>query len=166
MKFFSVARYKWMKLITVFVVLSTSNFIFAQEDQTNSVLAQDSYQFNDEAQRQVFLSLTAELRCPMCQNQNIADSDAMIAHDMRRKVYQLLQDGQSEQQVIEFMKSRYGDFVHYKPPVTPYTMWLWLLPLLFAVTALFFITRKPKQQDENDIESKLAQADALLKRED
>ena len=115
----------------------------AQNAPVQNEGAMDSYQFADEAQRQIFLSLTAELRCPMCQNQNIADSDAMISHDMRRKVYQLLQAGKTEQEVIDFMKARYGDFVHYKPPVTPYTLWLWLLPVLFAVTALFFITRKP-----------------------
>lgn len=148
------------------LLISMPNVSVAQNEQARTELAQDSYQFDNDSQRQVFLSLTAELRCPMCQNQNIADSDAMIAHDMRRKVYQLLQEGQTEQQVIDFMKSRYGDFVHYKPPVTPYTLWLWLLPLIFAVTALFFITRKPKQLDDKDIESKLAQADALLKREE
>lgn len=128
--------------------------------------AQDNYQFESAEQRQVFLSLIAELRCPMCQNQNIADSDAMISHDMRRKVYQLLQQGKTEQEVIDFMKARYGDFVHYKPPVTPYTLWLWLLPVIFAVVALIKITRKPATIDSSDIESKLAKADELLKRED
>ncbi|WP_250207216.1 cytochrome c-type biogenesis protein [Alteromonas oceanisediminis] len=126
----------------------------------------DSYQFSSEAQRQTFLSLTAELRCPMCQNQNIADSDAMIAHDMRRKVYQLLQQGRSEQDVINFMKQRYGDFVHYQPPVTAYTMWLWLLPVVFAVVALLAITRKRNTQSTTDIDEKLAEADKLLARED
>ena len=128
--------------------------------------AEENYQFASEAQRQVFLSLTAELRCPMCQNQNIADSDAMISHDMRRKVFQLLQEGKTEQEVIDFMKARYGDFVHYKPPVTPYTMWLWLIPVLFAVFALIKITRAPKSFEVEDLDSKLAQADELLKREE
>jgi cytochrome c-type biogenesis protein CcmH len=92
--------------------------------------AEDNFAFDTPAQRAQFLSLTAELRCPMCQNQNIADSDAMIAHDMRRKVYALLKEGKSEQEVIDFMKARYGDFVHYQPPVTIATMWLWAAPVL------------------------------------
>lgn len=100
--------------------------------------AEDNFAFDTPAQRAQFLSLTAELRCPMCQNQNIADSDAMIAHDMRRKVYALLKEGKSEQEVIDFMKARYGDFVHYQPPVTIATMWLWAAPVLFVVFALFF----------------------------
>lgn len=158
-------RSQLSRLLMLFL-LSFPLHCVAQSAPVQNKEAMDSYQFADEAQRQIFLSLTAELRCPMCQNQNIADSDAMISHDMRRKVYQLLQAGKTEQEVIDFMKARYGDFVHYKPPVTPYTLWLWLLPVLFAVTALFFITRKPKRVDTENIESKLAQADELLKRED
>ncbi|MBT0585070.1 cytochrome c-type biogenesis protein CcmH [Alteromonas sp. SM 2104] len=151
------------------VLLMTSCMALAQVQPTeNSPTKEslDSYQFSSEAQRQTFLSLTAELRCPMCQNQNIADSDAMIAHDMRRKVYQLLQQGRSEQDVINFMKQRYGDFVHYQPPVTAYTMWLWLLPVVFAVVALLAITRKRNTQSTTDIDEKLAEADKLLARED
>ena len=61
------------------------------------IAAEDKFSFDTPAQRESFLKLTAELRCPMCQNQNIADSDAMIAHDMRRKVYALLKQGKTEQ---------------------------------------------------------------------
>ncbi len=112
-----------------------------------------------------FLSLTAELRCPMCQNQNIADSDAMIAHDMRRKVYALLKEGKSEQEVIDFMKARYGDFVHYQPPVTIATMWLWAAPVLFVIFALLFVVRRKSSTAPQDIKAKLAKADALLEQE-
>ncbi|WP_420807245.1 cytochrome c-type biogenesis protein [Alteromonas facilis] len=145
--------------------MSLSNLAIAEE-----IIAQDgvdSYQFDSEAERETFLSLTAVLRCPMCQNQNIADSDAMIAHDMRRKVYQLLKQGKSEQEVIDFMKERYGDFVYYKPPVTPYTLWLWVLPIAFAIFALIFITRKRAVvPDAEDQAQKLARADAILKQEE
>ena len=101
----------------------------------------------------------------MCQNQNIADSDAMIAHDMRRKVYALLKEGKSEQEVIDFMKARYGDFVHYQPPVTIATMWLWAAPVLFVVFALFFVVRRKSSTAPQDIKAKLAKADALLEQE-
>ena len=127
--------------------------------------AEDNFAFDTPAQRAQFLSLTAELRCPMCQNQNIADSDAMIAHDMRRKVYALLKEGKSEQEVIDFMKARYGDFVHYQPPVTIATMWLWAAPVLFVVFALFFVVRRKSSTAPQDIKAKLAKADALPEQE-
>jgi cytochrome c-type biogenesis protein CcmH len=127
--------------------------------------AEDNFAFDTPAQRAQFLALTAELRCPMCQNQNIADSDAMIAHDMRRKVYTLLKQGKSEQDVIDYMKARYGDFVHYKPPVTAATMWLWAAPVLFVLFAfIVVITRKNSRIDE-DREIKLAKAEAMLEQE-
>jgi len=127
--------------------------------------AEDNFAFDTPAQRAQFLELTAELRCPMCQNQNIADSDAMIAHDMRRKVYTLLKQGKSEQDVIDYMKARYGNFVHYQPPVTAATMWLWAAPVLFVLFALIVvITRKNSRVDE-DRETKLAKADAMLEQE-
>jgi len=127
--------------------------------------AEDNFAFDTPAQRAQFLALTAELRCPMCQNQNIADSDAMIAHDMRRKVYTLLKQGKSEQDVIDYMKARYGDFVHYQPPVTAATMWLWAAPLLFVLFAfILVITRKNGRVDE-DQEIKLAKAEAMLEQD-
>lgn len=127
--------------------------------------AEDNFAFDTPAQRAQFLALTAELRCPMCQNQNIADSDAMIAHDMRRKVYTLLKQGKSEQDVIDYMKARYGDFVHYQPPVTAATMWLWAAPLLFVLFAfIVVITRKNGRVDE-DREIKLAKAEAMLEQD-
>jgi cytochrome c-type biogenesis protein CcmH len=127
--------------------------------------AEDNFAFDTPAQRAQFLALTAELRCPMCQNQNIADSDAMIAHDMRRKVYTLLKQGKSEQDVIDYMKARYGDFVHYQPPVTAATMWLWAAPVLFVLFAfIVVITRKNSRIDE-DREIKLAKAEAMLEQE-
>lgn len=130
-----------------------------------SQATEDNFAFDDPAQRATFLRLTEELRCPMCQNQNIADSDAMIAHDMRRKVYNLLKEGKSEQQVIDFMKSRYGDFVHYQPPVNAATMWLWALPVLFAVIAILVVVKKRKPDLPDDMAAKLAQAEAMLKQE-
>ncbi len=95
--------------------------------------AEDKFSFDTPAQRESFLKLTAELRCPMCQNQNIADSD---------KVYALLKQGKTEQEVIDFMKSRYGDFVHYQPPITAATLWLWAGPVLFIFIALIVVIRR------------------------
>ncbi len=126
---------------------------------------EDKFSFDTPAQRESFLKLTAELRCPMCQNQNIADSDAMIAHDMRRKVYALLKQGKTEQEVIDFMKSRYGDFVHYQPPVTAATLWLWAGPVLFIFIALIVVVRRKSVAPPEDMAAKLAKADEMLERE-
>ena len=88
----------------------------------------DTYELADEAERQRYRSLIEELRCPKCQNQNIADSDAPIAMDLRAQVYRMLEEGQSNEQIIDFLVSRYGDFVLYKPPVTARTLLLWYGP--------------------------------------
>ncbi|QJR81740.1 cytochrome c-type biogenesis protein CcmH [Alteromonas pelagimontana] len=131
----------------------------------SSLASQDNFSFDDPAERALFLRLTNELRCPMCQNQNIADSDAMIAHDMRRKVYSLLKQGKSEQEVIDYMKARYGDFVYYNPPVTFATVWLWLLPVLFAVGAGLVIIRRRKPALPEDMAVKLEKANKMLEQD-
>ena len=127
---------------------------------------EDKFSFDTPAQRESFLKLTAELRCPMCQNQNIADSDAMIAHDMRRKVYNLVKQGKTGDEVIDYMKTRYGDFISYKPPVTPVTMWLWLAPVLFALLAFVIVIVRRKSTPLEDMAAKLAKAEAMLKQGD
>lgn len=140
-----------------------------------SVMAtQENYAFETEQQRADFKRLTAELRCPMCQNQNIADSDAMIAHDMRRKVYQLITQGNDHDQVIDFMKQRYGDFVHYQPPVTNTTIWLWVLPFaVLFVGGWIIIRRQPVDvhhresgtKDANEQDALIAKAEAMLEKD-
>jgi cytochrome c-type biogenesis protein CcmH len=144
-----------LSVLTLLIVLSAFS-VSAVEDK---------FSFDTPAQRESFLKLTAELRCPMCQNQNIADSDAMIAHDMRRKVYALLKQGKTEQEVIDFMKSRYGDFVHYQPPVTAATLWLWAGPALFIFIALIVVIRRKSVTPPEDMAAKLAKADEMLERE-
>ncbi|KMV33138.1 cytochrome c-type biogenesis protein [Franconibacter pulveris 1160] len=106
----------------------------------------DTYQFKDEAQEQQFRQLTEQLRCPKCQNNSIADSNAMIAADMRQKVYELMQQGQSKQQIIDYMVARYGHFVTYEPPVTPGTIILWLLPALFVLGGAVMIVRRSRKR--------------------
>jgi len=138
-----------------------------QSEQANNPKQEyaENYVFADPNQRKLFLELTAELRCPKCQNQNIADSNAPISHDMRRKVYQLMQEGNEKEEVIDWMKQRYGDFVHYQPPVTAATIWLWLIPVLFAVVMLVFFVRRRKVEESGNLEEKLARAEKLLKEE-
>ncbi|MBB2495936.1 cytochrome c-type biogenesis protein [Aquipseudomonas ullengensis] len=88
----------------------------------------DTYQFKDEAEREQFRELTQELRCPKCQNQDLADSNAPIAADLRREIFRMLGEGKSKDQIVEFMVMRYGDFVRYKPPVDARTYLLWYGP--------------------------------------
>ena len=90
----------------------------------------DVLQFKDEAQEQQFRQLTEELRCPKCQNNSIADSNSMIATDLRQKVYELMQEGKSKKEIVDYMVARYGNFVTYDPPLTPLTVLLWVLPVL------------------------------------
>lgn len=110
--------------------------------QLHASTSQELLQFESEQQRRLYAQLTAELRCPQCQNQNIADSNAVVAVDMREKTHELVIQGYSRQQVLDFMIDRYGNFVHYQPPVNSITIWLWLLPVLVLVSLLLFQLRR------------------------
>lgn len=106
----------------------------------------DTFTFKDEAQEQQFRELTEQLRCPKCQNNSIADSNAMIASDMRLKVYELMQQGQSKQQIVDYMVARYGHFVTYEPPVTPSTLILWVLPVLVIIGGVGVIVVRSRKR--------------------
>ena len=96
----------------------------------------DPYQFNSPAQEAQYQGLVAELRCPKCQNQNLAGSNAPIAQDLKQKTYDMVMDGQTDQQIRDYMIDRYGDFVSYRPPVRPSTWILWFFPPLLLVVLL------------------------------
>ncbi|SFB39571.1 cytochrome c-type biogenesis protein [Azotobacter beijerinckii] len=107
----------------------------------------DTYEFKSDAERERYRSLIEELRCPKCQNQNIADSDAPIAMDLRREIYRMLGEGQSDEQIVDYLVARYGDFVRYKPPLDARTLLLWygpagLLAVGFGVLALILVRRR------------------------
>ena len=99
----------------------------------------DTYEFANDAERERFRELTKELRCPKCQNQDIADSNAPIATDLRREIFRMLGEGKDNQQILDFMVSRYGDFVLYKPALTRKTAVLWFGPLALLVGGLVVI---------------------------
>ena len=106
---------------------------------------QDRYQFDNNKQAILFEELTKELRCPKCQNQNIADSDAVVAKDLRDKVLVLVKEGKSKDEVIDYMIDRFGYFVHYDPPVTPATLVLWVLPVLIVIVGFGFIVIRQRK---------------------
>lgn len=99
----------------------------------------DAYQFRDEAERARYSELTRELRCPKCQNQDIADSNAPIAADLRKEIYRMLEEGQSNRQIIDFMVDRYGEFVRYKPELSSRTWLLWFGPAVLLGGGLVVI---------------------------
>ena len=112
----------------VLLLLFLSFSAFAQLQQVQEPLVFESQQQQDR-----FDQLTKELRCLVCQNQNLADSDAPLAHDLRREVHAMLQTGQSDKQIKQFMVERYGDFVLYRPPVQTNTYLLWVAPLILLL---------------------------------
>jgi cytochrome c-type biogenesis protein CcmH len=90
--------------------------------------------FDDPDKQARYERLVRELRCLVCQNQSLADSDADLAQDLRDEVFRIIQNGKSDEEAVAFLVERYGDFVLYRPPVKPLTMLLWAGPaLLFAV---------------------------------
>ena len=99
------------------------------------------------------MRIAIELRCLVCQNQTIADSNADLAVDLRRQVREMLQQGQSEQQILDFMTARYGDFVLYRPPVKSTTLLLWYGPATMAVLGIvilrWVLRRRSRMPAEN-----------------
>jgi cytochrome c-type biogenesis protein CcmH len=92
--------------------------------------------FKDPAMQQRYERLTQELRCLVCQNQTIADSNAPLAADLRREVRELMESGKSDDEIRTFLTARYGDFVLYRPPVTARTYLLWGAPVLLLLVGL------------------------------
>ena len=113
----------------------------------------ETHQFDNAQQELDYRSLIQELRCPQCQNNNIADSNATIATDMRDKTLELLKKGKSKDEVVEYMVERYGNFVTYDPPMTPATIFLWLMPLILigiGVGILFYRKKSLGQAVSSD----------------
>jgi len=110
-----------------------------------TVYAGEPLVFSDPAYEQRYIHLTQELRCLVCQNQNLADSDAPLAQDLRQEIHQMMEAGKSDAEIKSFMVSRYGDFVLYRPPLEGNTLLLWVLPallLLIGALTVFFIVRR------------------------
>ena len=108
-------------------------------------------QFTDAAEEARFHQLTAELRCVMCQNQSLADSNAQIAHDLRREVLDLMRQGKSDAEVKRFLVDRYGEFVLYKPEVAPGTWLLWFGPALLLIAGGLIVWRIVKKRGSRPV---------------
>jgi len=102
----------------------------------------EAYEFDSPEMEADYNQLVDELRCLVCQNQNLAGSDADLAQDLRRETYEMLQQGKSQQEVVEFMVARYGDFVLYRPQFKSSTYLLWLGPFLLLIVVLIIVVRR------------------------
>jgi len=125
---------KWISLAAVLLALSVAAVQAQQEPLV----------FETAEQEARFTRLTTELRCLVCQNQNLADSDAPLAHDLREEIHSMMMAGQDDEQIKSFLIDRYGDFVLYRPAMSGNTLLLWLMPgivLGLGAIALFFTVR-------------------------
>lgn len=116
------------------------------------------------------LGLSEELRCLVCQNQNIADSNAELAQDLRREIRGMIKDGKSDKEIIDFMVTRYGDFVLYRPPVQGNTLLLWGGPIALLILGVVALVRYQRRravrvaaEDKPLSADEASRADALLK---
>lgn len=118
--------------------------------QSNGSAAIEAVEFDTQAQEQRYKKMIAQLRCLVCQNQNLAGSDAALAKDLREITANMIKQGSSDTEIKEFMRSRYGDFVLYEPPFNWSTAFLWLGPfaLLILVIGGLILNIKRRQQDE------------------
>lgn len=123
------------KIITILTVLGLSIAAFAIDSEKA---------FDDPAQQARYEKLIAEVRCVTCQNQNIKDSNAFIAADLRREIRRLMTEGKSNDEIVDFLVSRYGDFILYRPRMSGKSLLLWLAPfalLLFGAIAIVRVVR-------------------------
>jgi cytochrome c-type biogenesis protein CcmH len=123
-----------MKRIIVSFAIALSMLCVAQ-----TVFAIDPLPFKDRAEEVRFQNLTRELRCLVCQNQNLADSEAELAGELRRQVFDMMQSGKSDAEIKQYLVARYNDFVLYDPPVKPGTWLLWFAPGVLVLIGAFVI---------------------------
>ena len=124
---------------------------FLMAESIPTVLALEARSFTEEQFRARYYSLINELRCPKCQNQNLADSNSLIAVDLRNEIYLMIEEGKSNEAIVSFLVARYGDFVRYDPPLNSVTLILWFAPgalFLLGVIIIFFIYRS-QSTDKN-----------------
>jgi cytochrome c-type biogenesis protein CcmH len=145
------------KLILLFLLLCSTSLWAGVE----------VHKFDNPEQEEQYKRLVTELRCLVCQNQNLADSNADLAKDLREEVYEMIQNGATDQEIINFMVARYGDFVLYRPPFKATTAFLWIGPFIillggFVILLLFIRKRRQATTVELD-ESAQARARQLLK---
>ena len=142
-------------------------FLFLALGAVAQATSLSSFEFADPEQERAFRSLTEELRCLVCQNESLAGSNAELAQDLRREVYEMMMAGRSKQDIVQFMVERYGDFVLFRPPLKPSTYPLWFGPfILFAVAGFFLyrtLVKKKRARESTLSDQDQARLQALLR---
>lgn len=118
----------------------------------------EGFDFSGPVDETRYKDLIGEVRCLVCQNQSLADSDAELAHDLRLEVYEQMQQGKTNEEVVDFLVARYGDFVLYKPPFRPSTYLLYIGPFILLALGIFMLIKNIRQRGR--------QADPLLSAEE
>ena len=127
----------------------------------------ETYEFSTPDLELRYKALSQELRCPKCQNQNIADSNAPISRDLRAIVHEQLEAGATDEEIIDFLVDRYGEFVRYRPGMDSNTLWLWSAPLILLVMAVAVVlTQIRKDRDRQTITSNAERANRLREKFD
>jgi len=108
----------------------------------------EEFKFDTKAEEHHFKQLIEEFRCLVCQNQSLADSDAELAHDLRAELYDMVQAGNTDAEIVEFLVARYGDFVLYNPPVKPSTWLIWFGPFVLLLIAAVLLLRSIRRQQK------------------
>ncbi|MDB2534099.1 cytochrome c-type biogenesis protein CcmH [Porticoccaceae bacterium] len=108
-------------------------------------------EFSDESLRIRYQQLVQELRCPKCQNQNLADSNSPISEDLRAQVHRLLEEGMSDREIKDYLKSRYSEFILYRPEVNQNTWLLWAAPVVFLLFGLWVLYRLYFNRSSSDM---------------
>ena len=108
----------------------------------NNVIAADTpFDFDDALKQQQYESIIEEVRCLVCQNQSLADSSADLAQDLRQEIYEMVNAGKTDDEILAFLVARYGDFVLYRPQLKASTWLLWFGPFIFLLVSVVFIVR-------------------------
>lgn len=134
-----------------------------------SFAAIEAYEFENEQMEAEYNELIKELRCLVCQNQNLAGSDAELAQDLRRQTHEMLMQGSRPEQIIQYMADRYGDFVLYRPQFKSSTFLLWAGPFILVVIVLWLVVRKIRAREalvEPDDESIKRARELLASKQD
>ena len=138
-------------LLAMLVLGLTGSFASPAQGQVANATDARPLAFRDVVEEARFRNLVSELRCVMCQNQSLADSDAMIAHDLRRQVLAMLRAGKSDAQIKDFLVARYSEFVLYRPALEPRNWLLWfgpgLLVLVGGVVVWRIVRSRARQAD-------------------
>ena len=135
---------KILPAILLFIYSLLSNFAYANDEPVI---------FENKNLEERYYFLIEEIRCLVCQNQSLADSNAPLAQDLRNEIFKMIQENKSNIEIMEFLVERYGDFVLYRPPLKKNTWLLWFGPFLFLVigffVAVFVIKKQSKESQEN-----------------